>query len=119
LAVQNCRKLLRKEGNLVILVPAYPGLYNHFDKELGHYRRYTKSRLEKLFYEADFKIYKTMHFNLIGIIGWWFSGQILRNKSISEGQMKRYNRLVPIFELIDKMVVNKAGLSLIIFGTKQ
>jgi hypothetical protein len=117
LSIQNCRKLLRKNGNLIILVPAYPLLYNRFDKELEHYRRYTKSKLEKLLITADFEIVKTQYFNFIGIFGWWFSGSLLVKKTIPEGQI--YNRLVPIFKLIDKIVMNKVGLSVITFGTKK
>jgi 2-polyprenyl-3-methyl-5-hydroxy-6-metoxy-1,4-benzoquinol methylase len=119
LAIQNSRKLLRKNGNLIILVPAYPALYNRFDKELKHFRRYTKSKLEKLFLTADFKVYKTQYFNFIGIFGWWFSGSILRKKTIPKGQIKLFNMLVPIFKLIDKMMMNKVGLSIISFGTKK
>lgn len=118
LAVKNCKKLLRKNGNLIILVPAYMTLYNQFDKELEHFRRYTKVKLEQLFKNADLNIYKTRHFNFIGIFGWWFSGSILRKKTIPEGQMKFYNILVPVFKLADKFVMNKAGLSVITFGTK-
>jgi 2-polyprenyl-3-methyl-5-hydroxy-6-metoxy-1,4-benzoquinol methylase len=119
LSIQNCRKLLRTRGNLIILVPAYPVLYNRFDKELGHYRRYTKSKLEKLLITTDFEILKTQYFNFIGIFGWWFSGSLLLKKTIPEGQMKIFNRLVPIFKLIDKIVMNKVGLSVITFGTKN
>ncbi|MEP7141836.1 MAG: methyltransferase domain-containing protein [Ferruginibacter sp.] len=119
LAIQNCKKLLRKNGNLVILVPAYQALYNGFDKELEHFRRYTKSKLENLFLTAGLKIYKTQYFNFIGIAGWWFSGSILRNKTIPGGQMKLYNKLVPVFKLVDKIIMNKIGLSVITFGTKK
>ena len=119
LAIKNCKKLLRQEGNLIILVPAYMGLYNQFDKELEHFRRYTKSTLEKIFIAAGLKINKTQYFNFIGILGWWFSGRILRKKTIPGGQMKLYNTLVPIFKLVDKVMLNKVGLSVITFGTKN
>ena len=99
-------------------MPAYLALYNGFDKELKHFHRYTKSQLEKLFLSTDFKINKTQYFNFIGILGWWFSGTILRKKTIPEGQMKFYNMLVPVFKLFDKMLMNKVGLSVITFGTK-
>jgi len=118
LAIKNCKKLLRKDGNLIILVPAFQGLYNRFDKELEHFRRYTKPTLEKLFVN-DFKIHKTQYFNFIGIIGWWFSGSILRKKTIPGGQMNLYNKLVPAFKLVDKIMMNKIGLSVITFGTKK
>ncbi len=57
LAIHNCRKLLKKGGKLIILVPAFQSLYNGFDKELYHYRRYTKHTLNKLFKENPTSIF--------------------------------------------------------------
>jgi SAM-dependent methyltransferase len=36
---------LRKDGGVVITVPAYPRLYSQWDRKLGHYLRYTRSEL--------------------------------------------------------------------------
>ncbi len=116
LAVQNCRFLLREGGNLIILVPAYMALYNQFDKNLGHFRRYTKNSLESLISGAGFEILHRQYFNLAGILGWYFSGSILRKQTIPEGQMGLYNLLVPVFRIVDKLIQNKAGLSVIIAG---
>lgn len=118
-AIANCKKLLKPGGNLVILVPAYQKLYNGFDKELEHYRRYTQKTLDKLFTDNNLKIAHRQYYNFVGIFGWWFSGNILGKKTIPEGQMKIYNSLVPIIKLIDKIVVNKAGLSVITVGAKE
>jgi 2-polyprenyl-3-methyl-5-hydroxy-6-metoxy-1,4-benzoquinol methylase len=119
LAVQNCKKLLRTNGNLIILVPAYQMLYNRFDRELEHFRRYTRKSLEQLFVDAGLRIRKTQYFNFAGIAGWWFTGRILHKKTIPEGQMQLYNRLVPLFKIVDRLVFSKAGLSVICFGTKD
>lgn len=119
LAIANCKKLLKPGGNLVILVPAYQKLYNGFDKELEHYRRYTQKSLDKLFNINELEIIHRQYYNFVGIFGWWFSGNILKKKTIPEGQMKLYNSLVPIIKLIDKIVLNKAGLSVITVGTKK
>ncbi len=119
LAIANCKKLLKSGGNLVILVPAYQKLYNGFDKELEHYRRYTQTSLDKLFIDNDLEIIHRQYYNFVGIFGWWFSGNILRKTTIPEGQMKIYNSLVPIIKLIDKIVLNKAGLSVISVGKKK
>jgi len=118
LAIANCKKLLKKGGNLIILVPAYQKLYNIFDKELEHYRRYTQKNLDKLFVENELQIIHRQYFNFIGIFGWWFSGSILKKKTIPGGQMKLYNSLVSIFKIIDKVILNKMGLSVITIGKK-
>jgi 2-polyprenyl-3-methyl-5-hydroxy-6-metoxy-1,4-benzoquinol methylase len=118
LAMQNCKKMLKANGNLIILVPAYQSLYNQFDKELYHYRRYTKSSLTDLFKQNDIKVIHSQYFNFAGILGWYVSGKLMKNKIIPEGQMSLYNTLVPVFKIIDKATLNLAGLSVIVVGQK-
>lgn len=118
LAIQNCHKLLAQNGNVIILVPSYQSLYNQFDKELGHYRRYNKKSLTKVFSQSDFELIHKQYFNFIGIFGWYTSGKILKNKTIPKEQMKLYNSLVPIIKIIDKSIFNLMGLSTIFVGKK-
>ncbi|MCX2837482.1 methyltransferase domain-containing protein [Salinimicrobium sp. MT39] len=118
LAIGNCKKLLNKNGHLIILVPSYQKLYNKFDKELGHYRRYTLENLSELFLENNFEILHKQYFNVMGIVGWYFSGSILKNKSIPSSQMKLYEKLVPAWKMLDKIVKNRVGLSSIVVGRK-
>ena len=117
-AIANCRKLLKPGGTLVILVPAYQSLYNQLDKELYHYRRYTKSSLEKLFIKNNFSITRSFYFNAGGIPAWFLSGKIQKNKTIPDGQMKIFNALVPFFRLLDKVLRKTIGLSVITIGRK-
>ncbi|MGG7036924.1 MAG: class I SAM-dependent methyltransferase [Flavobacterium sp.] len=118
-AIANCKKLLKNNGDLIILVPAYQALFNNFDVELEHFRRYTQKTLKPVILKNDLKIIKTFSFNLIGILGWYFSGNILKKKTIPEGQMGLFNLLVPIFKLADKVTFNKIGLSVICVSTKE
>jgi len=119
LAIANCKKLLKSGGRLVILVPAYMNLYNGFDKELEHYRRYNRQTLSQLFESNQLEIKHSQYFNFVGIFGWYFSGNILKKKIIPKGQMTLYNKLVPIFKIIDKIVFNRMGLSIIVEGIKK
>ncbi len=41
-------------GVVVVLVPAHPALNSDLDRNLGHYRRYTRELLEERFREAGF-----------------------------------------------------------------
>lgn len=118
LAIANCKKLLRKGGRLFILVPAYQTLYNHFDTALEHYRRYNKDRLSKLFIDNEFQIRHRSYFNFVGMFGWFVSGKILRKKVIPAGQMRLYNKLVPLFRQIDKITFKRMGLSVVVVGEK-
>ncbi len=118
LAIFNCKKLLRKNGHLIILVPSYQKLYNKFDEELGHFKRYNKRSLLNIFLQNDLKIIHQQQFNFIGIFGWYLSGGVLKRESIPSGQMKIYNRLVPLWKLFDQLVQRKVGLSTIAVGKK-
>jgi 2-polyprenyl-3-methyl-5-hydroxy-6-metoxy-1,4-benzoquinol methylase len=118
LAIKNAKKLLKKEGHLIILVPSYQGIYNGLDKDLDHYRRYTKKTLSVLFEKNELNIIKKQYFNFMGIFAWIISGKLQKNKTIPEGQMGLYNTFVPVFKLIDRIVFRLAGLSTIVVGKK-
>ena len=119
MAIANCKKLLAPGGHLIILVPAFQLLYNGFDKELEHFRRYTRRSLRALFDAQQFEIIKSWYFNLAGILGWFVSGTILRKKTLPAGQLSFYNKLVPIFRIADRLTLNKIGLSVITVGKKK
>ena len=119
LALKNCKKLLKKGGHLIILVPAFQTLFNHFDTALGHFRRYTVKTLHPVFEANELTVVHRQYFNLIGILGWWVSGSLLRKKVIPEGQMKLYNFFVPVFRIIDKISNKWLGLSVIMVGESE
>lgn len=115
-AIANCKKLLKNGGHLIILVPAFQSIFNHFDTALGHFRRYTGKTLKPVFDANELTIVHCQYFNLIGIAGWWVSGSVLQKKIIPEGQMKLYNLFVPVFRIIDKIANKWMGLSVIMVG---
>ena len=117
-AIENMLKLLKENGRLVILVPAYNFLYNSFDKELMHYRRYTKATLSKIMAKENTKVENTFYFNLFGIFGWLVVGSILQKKIIPSENMRLFNLLVPVFKLLDTLCFNKLGLSVICVAAK-
>jgi SAM-dependent methyltransferase len=119
LALQNCLKLLKPGGVLVILVPAFPCLYNRFDEKLGHFLRFTGKTLSALMGNNGFTVFHRRYFNAAGIAGWWFTGTILRKDQIPEGQMGFYNFFVPLFRLADRLTARFAGLSIIAAGRKN
>jgi SAM-dependent methyltransferase len=119
IAFKNCHKLLKDGGRLIILVPAYPCLYNGLDEALDHYRRYTLTSLSHLFTTNNFKVICGRYFNFIGIIGWYFVGKILKRKQISHNSIVLFNLLMPLFKLMDQVIFYKFGLSVLITGQKS
>jgi 2-polyprenyl-3-methyl-5-hydroxy-6-metoxy-1,4-benzoquinol methylase len=119
LAIRNAKQLLKTGGRLIILVPAYPALYNQFDKNLGHYRRYTKKTARRILKQSGLTIIHSWYFNFMGIAGWFISGKLQKNSQIPGRQMNLYDKLVPLFKVVDKIVLNKIGLSVIVVGENK
>ncbi|MDX9883189.1 MAG: class I SAM-dependent methyltransferase [Prolixibacteraceae bacterium] len=118
LAIANCKKLLKPGGQLIILVPAFSFLFNSFDHSLGHFRRYTKKSIIRLFEKNNLQPVHQQYFNFVGTLGWWGSGNLLRKKTVPEGQMKLYNFFVPLIRIIDYFTRRFVGLSVIVVGRK-
>ena len=117
-AVSNCKKMLKPGGHLILLVPAYQLLYNSFDRELGHFRRYNTRRLKQLLESENMKVVHSRYFNAAGLAGWIVSGGILKKKMIPEPQLRLFERLVPIFKLIDAITFMRVGVSVISVASK-
>ena len=117
LAIKNICKLLKTNGIIYILVPAYQSLYNNFDKSLLHFRRYTKKSLKNIF-QSNLKFIKSWYFNFAGIFGWYLVGNILKKEIIPESNMKLYNFLTPIFKIIDIITLRSIGLSVVVVFKK-
>jgi len=98
------------------LVPAYQSLYNGLDKMLGHKRRYTKSSLVTQLGSMGLNVIHKQYFNFAGIVGWWVSGHILKNKSMKEKQLALFNSLTSVFQLIDRLIFYNMGLSVIVIS---
>jgi SAM-dependent methyltransferase len=118
LAVSNCRYLLKKDGHLILLAPAYSWLYSSFDRQLGHFRRYSLQSLRNLMKKNNFNILSGSYFNFAGIAGWLVYGKILNQKMLSSGEMAVFNKIVPLAKIIDRIFMKKSGLSIIITGIK-
>ena len=110
--------LLPAGGRLIILVPALKALYNVFDKELGHFRRYSRSELSQKLTRNGFRIRSLKYFNFFGIFGWFVNGTLLRRRLLPARQIVVFNKMVPFFIWMEKMVPTLVGQSLIVVGEK-
>ncbi|TAL51508.1 MAG: class I SAM-dependent methyltransferase [Chitinophagaceae bacterium] len=118
-AIQNCLYLLKPGGHLIVLAPAYQWLYCNFDKELGHHRRYTLKSMLLKFKTNDIQVVRKIYFNFLGIAGWLVFGKIFGKKILGSNEMSAFNKLVSLAKVMDKLIFNKAGLSVIVIGVKK
>ena len=111
------RALLRSGGRLLLLVPALPWIYGTLDTALGHHRRYTPRELREKFAAAGITMRHLEYFNLAGILGWWFTGRVLRRSLIPAASLALYDALVPLFRL-ERLLPWRVGQSLIAIGER-
>jgi SAM-dependent methyltransferase len=119
LALKNCRFLLKPGGHLIVLAPAMSWLYCRFDRQLGHYRRYSLKKMKRLLGEENFTVRSASYFNFTGIAGWLLFGKILRRKMLGNSEMSVFDRIVPIAKRLDKLIGKRAGLSIIVTAVKS
>ena len=101
-ALRNIYASLQEDGRAVILVPEGQSIYNCLDEELGHYRRYSEDQLRQRMSEAGFVVEALLRFNRISRPGWWFSGKVMKRRTISRFQLKNFDRLVWFWRIIDR-----------------
>lgn len=116
IALERMRRLLKPGGRLLLLVPAHPFLYNGFDKALEHFRRYDVKGLRARLSAAGFSGQRLWYFNAAGTFGWFINGTLLRKTLLPTGQMKLFDRLVPLLKL-ERLVGPPFGISLIAIST--
>jgi SAM-dependent methyltransferase len=101
-------------GRLVLVVPAVPAAYGPIDAALGHYRRYSRTRLRSVLEQAGFSIGSLRYSNPIGLLGWFFNTRIARRVQQSDTQIKIFDRLiVPWYSQLERLVPPPIGLSLV------
>lgn len=64
-ALTNAYKLLKPGGSLIIEVPASPRLYDSYDAELHHFRRYSSQELHNKLTKAGFAVLRKSHLGFI------------------------------------------------------
>jgi SAM-dependent methyltransferase len=65
--LKKASELLKKNGYLIILVPAHQKLFGNLDSSVGHYRRYNK----EFFSGKNFKDLKKIRFKFLDFVGFF------------------------------------------------
>jgi 2-polyprenyl-3-methyl-5-hydroxy-6-metoxy-1,4-benzoquinol methylase len=118
--LQQLYKMLKKEGILVLLVPCHKFLYNVIDKNLGHFRRYTKEELKSKVKKSQFTIDSMFYFNTLGIIGWYINGSLAKNPKINPTASKIFDKIIPLLMHGERIIGKRiTGLSIVCYLKKQ
>lgn len=125
------RRVLKKEGSLVVIVPSYQRFFSYWDKVAGHYRRYDREYLKIILQQAGFSIKKISYFNLFALLPAVIFRLIKSRQSFA---VKDYssdfialpdwlNNFFLFLSKIERVLINSvnlpAGLSLFVVARKE
>jgi len=110
---------LEVKGRLFIFVPALRWLYGSFDREINHFRRYTRTELEKKCGAAGFKVVSSRYFDLFGVLPWWVKYRLLQSKKMEPRAVKFYDQhVVPIAKTFESWVDVPLGKNILLIAEK-
>ena len=110
---------LKKNGYLIINVPAFQHLYSQFDKDVDHERRYSKKDFKNILKKLNIKKYKITYFDSLGYIFSLLSKIFTKNyKKNFSFKIKFWDNLIPLSKILDKFLFNKIGKSLLVIIMK-
>ncbi len=114
-ALQTMAAILPPGGVIVLLVPAFPALYGPIDRNLGHYRRYSRGSIRRLAGRAGLRVRKARYSNCLGFFGWWINAHLLKRRAQSERQIHLFDRyLVPVIAAVERALPPPFGQSLFV-----
>jgi SAM-dependent methyltransferase len=118
-ALQNVKQVLGLKGRIILMVPAFQAVFGTIDKLDGHFRRYSKAELSGKLKEAGFRPQRMHYFNSIGLLAWFYTNKIARDRATSVSKVKVYDKMfVPVLRTLEGIIKPPFGQSLIAIGEK-
>lgn len=111
-ALLGMRATLKDGGTLLLFVPAVQMAYGSLDKNLGHFRRYSKRSVRHLANQAGLSVTNLRYVNALGLLGWWWSGRIKGEQFIDPQKARVMDRLVPYISALERLIPIPVGQSL-------
>ena len=104
-ALQSMARLVRPEGYIVLVCPAFPFAMSPVDIATGHVRRYTKRTMRKALTDAGLEVVEVRYANSLGLICYYAFTSLLRKQPSTGGTMHFYDRLVvPVVRFFERLV---------------
>jgi len=117
-ALVHTYETIKPGGHILIFVPALAFLYSDLDKELGHFRRYSKQSLVDVVEAAGFTVNMVKYFDIAGIIPWYIAFVLLKHTT-TEGNVSAYDKLVvPIMRRVEQVITPFIGKNLLLVASK-
>jgi SAM-dependent methyltransferase len=107
---------LKKDGHLIILVPAHQFLFSPFDKAIGHFRRYNRPHLKSVIPEG-YEIVKAQYLDTVGLAASLANKLFLKQSYPTLKQILFWDKyIVSTSKLVDKMTFHNFGKSVLLIA---
>lgn len=93
-ALQGARSLVRVGGRVIVFVPAFPFAMSRFDREIGHYRRYTTGSVTHTLKAAGLEPLVVQYVNAPGLLAWVLMMRLLRMRPSGGALVRAWDRTV-------------------------
>jgi len=112
-------KTLDVGGRIFIFVPALRWLHGSYDRQINHFRRYTRTELEKKCVASGFKVIASRYFDLLGVLPWWVKYKVLQSNNMEPGAVRFYDqRVVPVARALESSVTPPIGKNVLLIAEK-
>ncbi len=107
-ALQSMARLVRPDGYIVLVCPAFPFAMSPVDIATGHVRRYTKRSMRKALTDAGLHVVEVRYANSLGLICYYGFTSMLRRQPSTGGTISFYDRLVvPVVRFAERLIGNR------------
>lgn len=114
------KKILSKNGHIIIFVPALQALFSDFDESIGHFRRYSKKSVTELAEKAGLEIVKVQYMDMVGVLPWLLSFKLMKKKTLTPGLVSIYDSFgVPVIKTVESFIPAPFGKNVLLIARKK
>jgi SAM-dependent methyltransferase len=104
-ALESMARLVRPDGHIILVCPAFPFAMSPVDIATGHVRRYTKRSMRQALNAAGLDVVDIRYANSLGLICYYAFTSVLKRQPKIGGTISFYDRLlVPVIRLAERLV---------------
>lgn len=119
LEIINAYDSLKKNGHLIINVPAFQFLYSQFDKDVDHIKRFKKNDFEKILKKKKVENLNMFYYDSIGFCLSLVSRIFTKDYKSNFGlKIKFWNKLIILSKILDIILLYSVGKSLAVIVKK-
>lgn len=94
--LKELREIMAPSANLALYIPALKFLYSEHDRNIGHFRRYSRNEVRNKLDQAGFRVDHIRYSDSLGILPWY----LLRFKTSTSSKQSNEQRLLRVYDRI-------------------